>query len=868
MLYNYIITDDISDTNTYNFISKSLKKNFSYNFDYIIIYSDFEIDDILDINNDDGFISFIFIKFNKKLYTPLLYNFFISDIKLSDEIIKKIIGVFKKIYPKEDIFGILLDINTYNLDKYLFNLCMNEFKFPIIVSSETAKEGILNHIEQDEKEYFYIYFEYIRNYKYTKEIDHEYEIIDKYLYDYDEEIEFPYLYDIDENDEDFLKIKNKQCNLEYDKSKFILYMFNNLKIYNNINPDPKLLSTRVRFDISTLKILNRVVYGNYNKIPDFNDQNFIKDKNNVFYEFSGKFRISSINNNLINLEFDNVSEVLASNVRATSKLQIGLEQSTFMEDAMFNFHSHPYEYNDMIYLNVPSFTDLFMHLKYIDSVDICPITFISSHYGIFSVAVKSINYADRYNTYINSLEFLQDLLNLSQVFKDDLIYFDMDKEFFHIINENYSYDKSEFYSYTTYLDNYIYEFRKFIKALDYNIKIEDMEELEYINKKLLEYIDTIYDTKTYEQSDESYIISKISNINTFLNSDKSNLFKINRNINKLLYKDDDKNRFKLLENISDNILVFVKKISKIKYDYDGIEIKINLFEDSYEKIRRNNKESYNFIMKKIDTFLDENGKIDTSKIIDEDGKFLISRYYRENLIEEIYNFINIYNEQILYRKINSEINNLDIYDILAEPFLQYDMLKNNLDHRDTVYKGSKFKKNKLNYSDNFDKYRYINRIVTKIHKVFIDSVHKYYPKVFNDIFELNFLSWFRLYKGDSFEFYIQPQFDNNVQPDNRFIYNLFEIIYDKLEDHEFLKKEMINYYLDKDFLSDDITLEQIEKHIEKDDDYDPEDRVNKYISRKKKELLNNVKIKSSDNYTFRKSKRGYEYDNYSTDSDE
>ena len=875
MLYNYIITDDISNTNTYNFISKSLKKNFIYDFDYIIIYSDFEIEDILDINNnDDRFISFIFVKFNKKLYTPLLYNFYISEVSdnnLVDGIIKKIIVFFKKIYPRENTFGIFLDINTYKIDKYLFNLCMNDFKFPIIVSSKTAKEGILNHIESDDKEYFYIYFEYIRNYVYTKEIKHEYEIENYYLYnyneylEYDEEKEYSYKYDIDENDEDFLKIKNKECNIEYDKSKFILYMLNNLKIYNNVNPDPKLLCTRVRFDTSTLKILNRLVYGNYIKIPDFDDKKFIKDENN-FYEFSGKFRISGINNNLINLEFDNVDEVLDPNLKATSKLQIGLEDSVNMEDAMFNFHSHPYIHNHINYVNVPSFKDLFMHMKFIDSADICPISFISSHYGIFSIAVKSINYADRYNTYINSLEFIQDLLNLSGLFKDYLKDLDMDEEFVHIINDNYNFDKSEFYSYTTYLDNFINDIRKFIKVIEYNLKIEDLSQFEYMNEKLLEYIDKIYDTKKYEVSDEKYIISKISNINTFLNSDKSTLFKINRNINKLLYAYDDKGVFKLLENISSNILVLIKKISQIKYDYDDIELKINIFENAYDKIKFNNQESYKFIMKKLDKYLDKNSRIDISKIIDEDGNFMITRYDRENLIEEIYNYINIYNEQLFYTKINSEMNDSNINDILLEPFLQYNILKNNLYHRDKIYKGSKFKKNKLDYTDKFNRYKYLDRLVTKMHNIFIDSVHKYYPKVFNDIFELKFLSWYRLYKGDSFEVYIQPQFDNNVQPNNRFLYNLFDIIYDKVEDSEFLKREMINLYLQDESAMKDMTLEEYESNIDLDENYDPQYRERNYISRKKKELLNNIKLKESDNYTYRKSKRDYEYDNYQ-DSD-
>ena len=854
MLYENILNyEDLSDSRLYNFICEKIDIKIKINKDIkLFIYTEDNITSTESLLKYNKFLGFCLVNMIDENFTCLINNFFISDTEDEENCNIFIEDLIYSIgFIDNDVlnYKLLIDIELRNIEKYLYYLTSFEFKNPIIANRELLiKSELKPYIEDSDRVYIYM----IRN------------IYNEYLYEYDHEKEIEeHLFDknfisnryVNHMDINYEKLKEKYCMIEYDKAKFLLLTHKNYNIYKYIKDDPDLLKVRLRFDLPTLKILNRLPYSDDKKISKLGS--FV-DRKNQNMEYSGIFRINSIENDIINLELDNYKSIPSENKHATSKLQIGKEYSINVEKSTFNFHSHPYTFYNILN-NYPSPNDILISFNEISSDLQNQATFISSHFGIFCVSMKSPNYKDRYKRYMDTDEVFEDLITLEKNLKLSKYNFLLksDLECYDRLNINFTEEeKIDFYRYTsnmyecyTLLYDVIYKYEYYARTLDErNMDIEkELENLKYVNG-IFNNIDRLnYDIDFKEIGTKIYYlgINKFDIIYKLVGS-------ITEIYNILNEVEDQDIQYKLSISI-DYISKIADFLNTIRYPYNSIYeyIKdIHVRYDNYVKVYTKNIDEISTLI----SYFTKNKSDHSSEIIVDRN---VTKYFttREklNIIFKIYALANV----CIITTMDPELKNIESNEIAIKPYSQYNYLMNELEKTKYHKDRKKVKLNKNIKQNKYNDIKTIDRITYKMNKLFIESFLNTYPSIFKEMFNIKFLTWYRLYKGDTFELFLQPQL-NNIQPDMTFMYDIEEIPYDKNEDTMYLLDKISNDYYLRCINGDTKEYEEKIKEIEDDVLYDriPKERIYEYKKRKmleKQSIIpyDNIPV-DEDNYVYRK----------------
>ena len=811
------------------FINDKIDKKINFELDFLfILYTEDDIYDINELINYNKFYSFCMINNNsyyKNYNITCLYNMYLSDVNdiyNTDNAMLEILEYVYENYEESKFLFYIVDMSVKNKEEYLKLSTKNQFKNAIIMSSETIKSGPLIGAINDENNDYIVMMRKI-NVEYLYELDHEIEI-EKFTKIQNEEIY------IDEYDEKYEEIKDKQSKIEYDKAKFVNDMYYNYLLYKD-NKDCDLLTVGVKFNLPTLRVLNRLPYSNREKIINFDEKDMINFDN---YEFSGIFRVCEIDKNILTLELDNHVDILKGNSYMTSKLQVGEESEVYIENSTYNFHSHPYS-DEYMYSYTPSFRDLFLQFMNIGLEESqCPSTFICSHFGMFGITVKTSNYKKKMDEYIKGIKFFEELIILMNRMKDEIKNID-DKSNFHIfeyILKNVI-EPYKFLSYINTMNNFVDNlsnikelYIKMTSKLIEKEEIQQIEETRNLLSNILENLKLSID-KEYSYNELNYmnIYEKIYNMNNI----RKDIESINKCINFFdsMIKNSRNNERKIIYDIK-NIIKDILNIHQNIYDenisssIDDINYNYMIYKEDFEKF-------YKYINKRISKYLSNNNRIDKSKIIDDDGEYILSRRGRRRLLFMIYRKIDPLIYYYMYIENMKELEKIDIKDIIYKPFLQYE-----------YYRERKNKK----------EVRILDNIIHKINKYFIESIKLFYPKTFMEIFNIKFISWYNLYNGNStFSLFMQPNKDNNILPDYRSMYNLnFEKEYNEIEDEKYIKKiEKLKMNLDKELEeeieyrnmikeSDSIETEEDEGNFDIDIEEMKEKRRNNYFDREYKKI--------------------------------
>ena len=763
------------------FINNKINKKINFELDFLfILYTEDDIYDINELINYNKFYSFCMINNNsyyKNYNITCLYNMYLSDVidtYNSDNSMFEILEYVYENYEESKFLFFIVDMSVKNKDEYLKLSTKNQFKNAIIMSSETIKSGPLIGAINDESNDYIVMMRKI-NVEYLYELDHEIEI-EKFTKIENEEIY------IDEYDEKYEEIKDKHSKVEYDKAKFVNDMYYNYLLYKN-NKDDDLLTVGVKFNLPTLRVLNRLPYSNREKIINFNEKSVINFDN---YEFSGIFRVCKIDKNILTLELDNHKDILQGNSYMTSKLQVGEESEVYIENSTYNFHSHPYS-DEYMYSYTPSFRDLFLQFMNIGLEESqCPSTFICSHFGMFGITVKTRNYKKKMDEYIKGIKFFEELIILMNRMKDEIKNIDdkLNFDIFEYILKNVK-KPYKFLSYINTINNFMDNLSSvkdlYIKMTSRMIEKDELKKIEESRNLLSDISERIKSSinKEYSYNELNYmnIYEKIYNINSIINhidSINTSIKFIDSIIKNSRYIDD----IKIIYEIK-NIMRDILDIHNDVYD-ENILSSINDINYNYMTYKEEFEKFYGYINKRISKYLLNENRIDKSKIIDNDGEYILSRRGRRRLLFMIYRKIDPLIYYYMYIENMKELEREDIKDIIYKPFLQYE-----------YYQERKSKK----------EVRILDNIIHKINKYFIESIKLFYPKTFIEIFNVKFISWYNLYNGNStFSLFMQPNKDNNILPDYRSMYNLnFEKEYDEVEDEKYIKKmEKLKMNLDKE----------------------------------------------------------------------
>lgn len=650
------------------------------------------------IKNESEFIFICFCivdkyKDEKNRETLIVYDQYFSSPRVS--IFNHVIEYHMK---KGEIYDIeaLIDITKFNTSiilNIINELCVSCFSDSILIKGETIHKTLLrNAINYNDG--LYMYMRRAPKIKYMDQIKHEEEIK---MYAFDEKsITKTKEYEITEKDKNYKSIKENNQKLEFSKAKFLLDMYKKYGEYKDTR-NLSLLKARVKFDIPTLKLLNRLPYSNNQKIVEFNDKS---QGDEVNVEFSGKFKIKDIQNDEITFELSNYNELLDGNRHVTSKIQIGIKSQVYTELSCFSFHSHPYG-KERIFNFPPSFMDLTGQIFENRFDDNSTLNFIVSHFGIYCSTPKIPNYKDEAMKYISSnriygdilknIEYLDNQINyLYQKVSDDIIsalengndYFNDD-----FIAKNYKIIKNS--------NEYVYEINgnltnKFMHFLHMNTKIREIVNY-IIDHEEVNNIDHIFDM--YEQYDDIYLR------------------------NKFLFEDlnDCKNFFYNQYNNEDDTII--DKLFTIVSENNDISLPLNNIKDLISILY-----SYDSIFPNI-TLMD-----------------------KKDLLSEINNNINyiIFYTNYANNMMNDENEENNIM-LISEPFLH---TTKNIEQKNTII-------NSLNTS-------------------FIETFKNMYPEFYSNFFDIKFLSWDKLYNGETFEYFIQPYIDDNFLPDYSFFFPLID----------------------------------------------------------------------------------------------